>query len=318
MKKNGIDKVNIENDDDYEKWCKHLNVHLIGNHYNSLIDEHSKEMEKRRLHEKEKYKDYMSFQLQYKLKYSRFQGNIPVLNIEVSEKQRTRAYSFMDYFIEAIQAIGGSIRVDNHNNDNTVINFPYCTLECSLLETKCRYKDMKPAGVKTMKPSYDFVDSGELEFRIYSINKSKEKLHELIYKEDTISLKDQIIDIFIDLRAVLIEISNKNREAKRLEDEAYEESNRKWELQRQREEEEAEQKKLQDLRIKHQEVVQKHLEKWEHINEVESYLADIRLNAAKQPDDVKLIMKQYCDYVEMLFDKKAFIADIIEFTKDNF
>jgi len=47
---------------------------------------------------------------------------------------------------------------------------------------------MKPAGVKTMKPSYDFVDSKELKFRIYSINKSKEKLHELTYKEDTIYL----------------------------------------------------------------------------------------------------------------------------------
>jgi len=157
-----------------------------------------------------------------------------------------------------------------------------------------------------------------LEFRIYSVNKGKEKLHELIYKEDTISLKDQIIDVFIDLRAVLIEISNKNREAKRLEDESYAERNRKWELQRQREKEEAEQKKLQELRIKHQEVVQKHLEKWEHINEVESYLADIRLNAAKQTDDVKLKMRQYCDYVEMLLDKKAFIADIVEFAKDNF
>jgi len=67
LKKNGIDKVNIENDDDYEKWSKHLNVHLIGNQYNSLIDEHNKKIEKRHLHEKEKYKDYMSYELQYKL-----------------------------------------------------------------------------------------------------------------------------------------------------------------------------------------------------------------------------------------------------------
>lgn len=318
MKKNVIEKVIIENDDEYEKWCKHLNVHLIGNYYNSLIDEHNKEIEKRRLHEKEKYKDYMSYELQYRLKYTKYQGSRPVLNIEVSDKQRTRAYTFMDYFIEAIQAVGGSISVENRNNDNTIIKFPYCTLECSLLETKCRYKDLKPTDVKTMKPFYDMVDSGKLEFRIYSINKGKDKLFELTYKEDINALKDQIKDIFIDLRAVLIEISNKNREAKRLEDEAYAERNRKWEIQQQREKEEAEQKKLQELRIKHQEVVQKHIEKWEHINEVESYLSDIRLFAAKQPDDLKLKMKQYCDYVEMLFDKKAFIADIVEFTNDNF
>lgn len=316
MKKNGIDKVNIEDNEEYEKWCKRLNVCLIGNYYNSLIDEHNKENGKRHLHKKEKYKDYMSYELQYKLKYSKYQGNRPVLNIEVSEKQRSRAYTFMDYFIEAILAVGGSISVENRNNDNTIINFPYCTLECSLIETKCRYKDVKPAGLKTMKPSYDMVDSGKLEFRIYSINKSKEKLYELIYKEDTILLKDQIKDIFMNMRAVLIEIYNKNREAKRIENEVYAERNRQWELQRQREKEEAEQKKLQELRIKHQEVVQKHIEKWEHINEVELYLADIRLYAAKQTDDVKLKMKQYCDYVERLLDKKAFITDIIEFTKD--
>lgn len=316
MKKNGIDKVNIENKDEFDQWCKHLNVHLIGNYYNSLIDEHEKEFEKRHLHEKEKYKEYMSFDLQYKLKYSKYQGNKPVLNIKVSEKQRTRAYTFMDYFIEAVQAIGGSILVDNRNSDNTVINYLNCILECSLLETKCRFKDMKPVGVKTMKPSYDLVNSGMLEFRIYSVNKGKEKLHELIYNEDNSSLKEQINEIFINMRSVLIEISNKNREEKRLEDEAYAEKIREWELQRQREKEEKEQKKLQELRIKHQEVVHKHVEIWKHIKEIESYLTDIRLYVENQPDDVKLKMKQYCEYVEMLFDEKAFLAEIIEFTKD--
>lgn len=70
-------------------------------------------------------------------------------------------------------------------------------------------------------------------------------------------------------------------------------------------------KKLQNLRINHQEMVQKHIEKWELINKVGSYSAEISLYAAKQPDDVKFIMKQYCDYVELLFDKKAFLVDIL-------
>ena len=187
--------VNIENEDEYIKWCKSLKVDTKREDYVLLIIDHYKEIEERKSMDKEKYKEYLPFSIQYKLKYNRRREKKAVLNIDVSDKQRSRAYKFMNCFIEAIQAIGGYVSVDFRNDDNTMVGFPYCTFECSLVEKRGKYRDVKPLDTKSMRPSYDIVDTGKLLFRIYTKDKKGVIQNELIYDEEETPLKDQISDI---------------------------------------------------------------------------------------------------------------------------
>lgn len=311
--KDNVYRVNIENEEEYIKWCRSLKSEFKGNPYNELINRHSSEIEKRKAKEKEKYKEYLPFSVQYKLKYERYPTKSAVLNIDVSDKQRNRAYIFMNCFMEAVQALGGYVSVDQLNGDNTVIRFPHCTFECSLVEKRGKYRDIKPEGITTMRPSYDTIDTGKLIFKIYILNKDGKQQNEIIYDEEHLPLKDQITDIFINIRPVLIEISQRNIEAERILEEKYEERKLQWE----KEEEEKEREKQYEIREKQQKIIMQHIEKWKHIEHIKDYVADIRYYAEQQSDTIKEPMEQYCDYVMELFNKNELYSDILKFTEEN-
>lgn len=66
------------------------------------------------------------------MKYERHPENSAVLNIDVTDEHRNRAYKFIHYFIEMVQAIiRGTVLVDSRNNDNTVwLSFFIMALLC--------------------------------------------------------------------------------------------------------------------------------------------------------------------------------------------
>lgn len=204
--KNNTQKINIENEEEYFKWCKSIKVDEKISLFNSLINKHNSEVEIRKVKEKNKFKDYLPFSVQYRLKYERHPGSSPVLNIDVSDEHRSRAYRFMHCFIEMIQALGGTVFVDSRNSDNTVIRFPYGTLECSLVEKRGKYRDIKLKDTKTMRPLYDSINTGKFIFKIYTVKRSVDQQEELVYDEENLSLNDQIADIFIAIRPILIDL----------------------------------------------------------------------------------------------------------------
>ncbi|WP_446898910.1 hypothetical protein ACSVC9_03120 [Clostridium sp. LBM24168] len=52
------------------------------------------------------------------------------------------------------------------------------------------------------------------------------------------------------------------------------------------------------------------------VSNIKAYVEYMRIYADKQPDAIKEPIKQYCDYVEELFNKNIFFTDITEFTKN--
>lgn len=310
--------VNIENEDEYIKWCKSLKVDSKREDYVSLIIDHSKEIEKRKSMDKEKYKEYLPFEIQYKLKYERHREKRAVLNIDVSDKQSSRAYKFMNCFIEAIQSIGGYISVDTRNSDNTLIRFPYCTFECSLVEKRGKYRDVKPLETRSMRPSYEIIDTGKLIFKIYTTDSKGISHNEQIYDEESIQLKEQISDVFINLRPLYIDITKSNIETQRMREKEDEERYRKWELKWEEEKAETENKKQQELLRKQQSDIEQHIEKWNYINQIDTYILGIKTYAqTNQSEEKKEILIEYCDYVESLFNKNVFLNDIIKFTNEK-
>ncbi|MBB6698588.1 hypothetical protein [Clostridium algidicarnis] len=308
--KNNTWKINIENEEEYIKWCKSIKVEAKINQFNPLINKHNSEIEIRKAKEKNKFKDYLPFSVQYRLNYERHPENSAVLNIDVSDKQRNRAYRFMHCFIEMVQALGGAVIVDYRNNDNTVIRFSYCTFECSLVEKKGKYRDIKLKDTKTMRPLYDTINTGKFIFKIYRVNKDGKQQDEIVYDEEKLSLDDQIKDMFITIRPILIDLTKKSIEIEKKSEEEYELRRLRWE----KEKKEEEQKKQRENRIKQQSIIGKHIEKWEYLKSIEAYVDEIKSYGAGHADDeVKELIEKYCDYVLGLFDKNDFYIDIIQF-----
>jgi hypothetical protein len=313
MSNKSIAVLNIEDENEYLKWCKSLKVDSKVDNYIQLIIDHSKEIEKRKSREKEKYKEYLPFEIQYRLKYERYTEKRAVLNIDVSNKQSNRAYKFMNCFIEAVQAIGGNVSVDFRNSDNTVIRFPYCTFECSLVEKRGKYRDVKPKEIKSMRPSYDIVETGKLIFNIFVVDKNGKPYNEFIYDEEKVPLNEQIANVFINLRPIYINVTNSNIEIERKKEKEAEDRNRQWELEWEEEKVEKERKKQHEIREKQQSIIVNHMDKFYQIIKVEKYVGDLLDFAEQQPESILVPIKQYCEYAKGLFDEKDLLLNIIEF-----
>ena len=313
MENNGW-KVNIENEIEYIKWCKSIKIGEKINQFHPLINKHGSEIEIRKEREKEEFKEYFSYNLQYRLNYKRHPEKSTILNIDVSDKHRNRAYKFMHHFIEMVQALGGSVIVDQRNNDNTVVRLPYCAFECSLIEKRGKYRDIKVKGKKTMRPLYDTVNTGKFIFKIYTVNRNGKQENEIIFDEESLSLQDQIKDIFISIRPLLIDLIKENVEIEKKQEEEYELRKLRWE----REEKEEEEKKQKENIIKQQSIIRKHIEKWEQIKSMEEYVNEIKSYGEGHVDDeVKELIERYCNYVSDLFDKKDFCIEIMDFAKQS-
>lgn len=313
MKNNGW-KVNIENEVEYIKWCKSIKIGAKINQFHPLIDKHDSEIEIRKEREKEEFKEYFSYNLQYRLNYKRHPEKSTILNIDVSDKHRNRAYKFMHYFIEMVQALGGSVIVDQRNSDNTVVRLPYCTFECSLIEKRGKYRDIKVKDIKTMRPLYDTVNTGKFIFKIYTVNRNGKQENEIIFDEESLSLQDQIKDILITIRPLLIDLIKESVEIEKKQEEEYELRKLKWE----REEKEEEQKKQKENKIEQQSIIREHIEKWEQLKSIEAYVNEIKSYGDGHADDeVKELIVKYCDHVSDLFDKKDFYIEIMDFAKQS-
>lgn len=184
--KNNAQKINIENEEEYTKWCQNIKVDEKINMFNPLINKHNSEFEIRKAKEKNKFKDYLPFSVQYRFKHERYQDKSAVLNIDVSDEHRNRAYRFMHCFIEMVQVLGGTVFVDSRNSDNTVIRFPYGTLECSLVEKRGKYRDIKLKDAKTMRPLYDTINTGKLIFKIHTVKSSSKQQEEIVFDEENL------------------------------------------------------------------------------------------------------------------------------------
>ena len=220
MKPNTL-RVNVEDEKEYNRWCRNIKIDLKKSHFHPLINQHNVETEIRKEIEKNRFKEYLPFKVQTRLNYTRYPQNSAVLNIDVSDEQRNRAYGFMNCFIEMVQALGGSVSVDLRYDDNTVIRFPHCAFECSLIEKRGKYRDIKSKDEKTMRPSYASIYTGRFVFKIQSVINGEKQPNEMVYDEECLSLHNQIAEMFIAIRPILVDSIHKSIELERQREEEY-------------------------------------------------------------------------------------------------
>lgn len=330
----GLDILTAQSQKDFLKWCKSIQVPRKVDPYHPLIIEYQKEMEYRKLRDKEhKFREnfrYGSVQYYAKVEY---RENVLVLPIDVSEKQQQRAFRIVDTFIKLIAELKGKVKVEQHSYDQKDIkdnvNFLLFQKRFSfqIREMKVKRRSILSASqdakmVNEFKPLYEKVYAGimEIELKHMPANswEENENLKTFLFKDEKEHpLEDQLGEI---LKTIFIAIQED-----RIEDaiEWREKEAREQELERLNEIEEEKQKKLQALlaREKRQkkliEDVEEHMGVWYKAQKLRQYADCIEEYAASQEDvEANRALIRYAALVRNKADESDPIEHIVSEMKE--
>ena len=108
----GLEILTAQSQKDFLKWCKNIQVPRKVDPYHPLIIEYQKEMEYRKLRDKEhKFREHFRYGLVSYYAKVEYRENVLVLPIDVSEKQQQRAFRIVDTFIKLIAELKGKVKV---------------------------------------------------------------------------------------------------------------------------------------------------------------------------------------------------------------
>lgn len=314
-------QINVYNETEFSSWIKNISTDFSEKNFCNLIEEHSLEMENRKNISKNKYLESLPHGFRWETT-KRINTNINgikkvVMSIDTSEKMRTKAYKFMNGFINCISKIGGNAYVDKvEADDNTKFTLLGSEYKCNLYEKQTKLRNRAKIENKKMSPLYEAEYTGNLYFEVLSEDKNdklqllqeleinnsdmiKSKLAELLLKlRDDAICKKKIIDYEASKREELIE----KQYRKHIEEKQHEEQVRikKAEL---------------EERQKIQEKIKLHIDKWEDTNRALIYINDLRLISGLSEHN-RVLLLNYCDYVEEIYNKSEFYKEILEFSQE--
>lgn len=308
----------------FEKWCGKVHVPKKVDPFHPLIIEYQKEIEYRKVRDKEhQFHDMFQFgdvAFYPKVKY---RPNQLVLPIHVSDRQSNRACRIVDTLIKAIEELGGKVKVESHYpqreaSDNAIITLFKNSFSFQVKEAMAKRRaviaGMPPENrVHEFRPMYEKVFTGELvvEFRRIPDYWEKDKLGQDFTLADSVeaSLENQLGEAF----NWMVKIVQEAKIARAIQE--REEEIRERERERQRQIEEEKQKKLQAILAMEKrqkqliENIEQQMDGWfkaqklrQYADEIEAY---IKLN-----DDQKA--KELLDRYVKLVREKARKCDPIE------
>lgn len=314
--------VDIYNNVEFDALIKNIHVEANEKIFDSLIEEHRQETDKRKKIEKNKYVENLPMSLRWnmqdKVKLNPFHHKVVVLDINTSDTKRIKAYKLMNTFISYLSKFGGRLYVEKfENSDNTRFDLLESIYKCCLYEKHVKLRDKLIAEERKMKPLYNLEYTGDLCFEIYVKNKKQDKNNEwelidIIEIEKSESIEEKLKCIFTKLREdaitrkVVIDEETAKLYAER------EKEFKEWEeKEKQDEQAKIEKAKLQEKQ-QLQEIIRNQMIKWENIKKVIEYINELR-SEAEVGESEKIIISKYCDYVEEIYCKSVFFKEIIEF-----
>ena len=313
-------RIDINNEEEFEKWLKDFHVSAAGKQFDSMIEDHNREIKEREMAAKDSYVENLPIRVRLTMRseHSGHKRNKNVMAINTSDKCRNRAYRFMNTFIEAIRELGGSIHVESgENEDNTCFSLLKSNYKCSIVESQVKYREIKNKEEKSMRPLYELKNIGKLEFSLYERgigNNRKESLKQIYSVSDTddLSLEDRIEEIFRLLRVNVIQRNAEILAEEGRHQKEYEQRMREWEEEKAREEHEKTEKAKRERKRQNQSIIEKYMDKWEHMNRINAYIAFIRDDQTIMNED-KEKLERYCTYIESLYDKGELYKEIYQF-----
>lgn len=317
-------EIDIYDEAKFHSWVKNIDGTLAEKNYCNMIEEHNREMENRKNINKNAYLENLPFEVRLRMKgeiHPNLNGRkTVVLNINTSEKIRGKAYKFMSTFINCISKIGGRVYVDKmEDSDNMMFTLLESRYKCSLYEKQVKLRNKIKTENRKMSPLYESEYNGDLHFEVFAEKKDKnikdnwELLQTIeIYNSDILERK--LIDMLYKLRddAISKKIIIDQEMVKQQEERKKE--IKKWKEDKIHEEQARIEKEKLISKQKMQENIKIHIDKWEYINKVLTYVNDLRAMTSVNENERELILK-YCSYVEQIYSKAEFYKEILEFSQ---
>lgn len=319
------DQIDIYDETEFATWVKNIKDTLADKNYCNMIEEHIREMDKRQNFNKNKYLEGLPLGVRLRMKeetYPRLNGEkTVVLSINISEKARVKAYKFTNKFINCISKIGGRVYVDKlENNDNTMVTLLESKYKCNLYERQVKLRARLDTGNRKMNPLYQSEYSGDLCFEVFSENnnkntKDKWKILQIIEIYNMDIIESKLVDFFWKLRddAISKKIIIDQQMAK--QQEVREKQIKQWEEDKVREERARIEKDDFIKKQKIQEKIKNHMDNWEYINKILTYITDLRSLSGLSDNEKRLILN-YCNYVEKIYSKSELYKEIFEFSQE--
>lgn len=330
----GLEILTTQSQKDFLKWCKNIQVPRKVDPYHPLIIEYQKEMEYRKLRDKEhKFREHFRYGLVSYYAKVEYRENILVLPIDVSEKQQQRAFRIVDTFIKLITELKGKVKVEQRSYDQKDIKdnvnfllfnkrFSFQIREQMVKRRSILMTLPDDKIVREFKPLYEKVYAGimEIELKQMPANywEKDEHLKTFIFKDENENpLEHQLSEI---LKAIFIAVQEDRIKAAI---EWREKEAREQERERLREIEEEKQKMLQALiaREKRQkklvEDVEEHMGVWYKAQKLRQYADRIEEYAASIEDvETNQALQRYAALVRKKADESDPIEHIVSEMKD--
>lgn len=324
----GMGVLTRQSQEEFAKWCRKVKVCKKVDSYHPLIIEYQKEVEYRKVRDKEhKFRDIFRFHnvpIHPKIEY---RADNLVLPISVSDNQSNRTFRIIDTLIKAVEELDGKVTVEKHFHpteakDNATISVFKDSFSFQIKEMMAKRRAVianTPVEkiAREFRPMYEKVFIGilEMEFRqkLHYWEKEKEE-RVFTFKDSTeLSLEDQLGEIIKTLFKTAQESKITQIIADREEEIREEERACLQEI-------EAEKEKRQQeiiMREKRQKQlvnnIEQQMDDWYKTQKLRQYVQTLEVHVASTADEVeKKSLVKYIDLVRKKADNCDPIGKIIE------
>jgi len=328
-KLDGLDVLTPRSREAFERWCGKIHVPKKVDPFHPLIIEYQKEIEYRKVRDREhQFRDMFQFRDVTLFPKVQYRTDHMVLPINVSDKQNNRVCRIVDTLIKAVEELDGKVKVGNlYYNQREVVDGAVITLfknsfsfqvKEAMAKRRAIISDMPlEKRAHDFRPMYEKVLSGKLELKLnrtpdYWEKGKTERVLALADSAET-SLEEQLGEAF----KWMVQTAQKAKIAWIIQ--KREEEIRERERERQRTIEEKKQKKLQailDMEKRQKQLVENiepQMAGWFKAQKLRQYADEIEAYAKQVVEsEEKESLVRYVQLVRREAKKTDPIAEIIQ------
>lgn len=328
-KLDGLDVFTPRSREAFAKWCRKIHVPKKVDPFHPLINEYQKEIEYRKVRDKEhQFRDMFRFRDTTYHSKVEYRPNQVVLPISVSEKQSNRACRIVDTLIKAVEELNGKVKVGStHYSKREATDCVFITLfknsfsfqvNEAMAKRRAVISSMPPENrTREFKPMYEKVFTGKLELELKRTSDywEKDKPEQILTLTDSAeaSIEEQLGEAF----QWMVKTTQEAKIAWTIQ--TREEEIRARERERQRTLEEEKQKKLQVILAMEKcqkqlvENIEQQMTGWFKAQKLRQYADEIEAYATQVLDtDEKESLDRYVQLVRSKAKKNDPIAEIIQ------
>jgi len=324
----GLDVFTPSSRKAFATWCGKIHVPRKVDPFHPLIIEYQKEIEYRKVRDKEhQFRDMFRFGDVTYVPKVQYRPDQLVLPIHVSDGQNNRACRIVDTLIKAVEELGGKVKVESNYHQREVIDNVSITLFRNSFSFRMKETMAKRRAIiaeipvenrsRELRPLYEKIFTGkmELEFKRTPDYWEEEKTERVLTLADSaeISLEGQLGEAF----KWMVKTAQETKIARAIQ--KREEEIREKERERQRINEEERQKKLQAIleMEKRQKQLVENIEQqmtgWFKAQKLRRYADEIQVYAKQVVDpEAKESLDRYIQLVRRKADKNDPIAEIVQ------